>query len=124
VPFQLFIEKIDILPDDVQMNFYRIAQEAFNNIVKHSQAMHVTVSLSEVPVNDVAGSEAKQIRLVIQDDGVGFASGNETPGRLGMGIMRERAAAIQADLSIISEPGHGTQVTLAWIGKLEVRTQV
>jgi signal transduction histidine kinase/PAS domain-containing protein len=124
VPFQLFIEKIDILPDDVQMNFYRIAQEAFNNVIKHSQAMHVTASLSEVPVNDVAGSEAKQIRLVIQDDGVGFASGNETPGRLGMGIMRERAAAIQADLSIISEPGHGTQVTLAWIGKLEVRTQV
>ncbi|NJD58111.1 MAG: hypothetical protein FIA98_01780, partial [Anaerolineae bacterium] len=117
LPFQLFIEKIDVLPDEVQMNFYRVAQEALNNVVKHSQAMHITVSLSETPFDSQEkSSQKRRVRLVIQDDGVGFASGSEKPGRLGMGIMNERAAAIQADLSIISEPGHGTQVTLTWFG--------
>ena len=48
VPFQLFIEQIPILPDEVQMNFYRIAQEALNNVVKHAQAMQC---LSELERN-------------------------------------------------------------------------
>jgi signal transduction histidine kinase len=114
LPFQIFIEKIDILPDEVQMNFYRVAQEALNNVVKHSQAMHVIVTLSEIPLNNEPGNTSTLIKLVIQDDGVGFATGSEKLGRLGIGIMRERAAAIDADLSITSEPGHGTQVTLTW----------
>jgi signal transduction histidine kinase len=114
LPFQIFIEKIDVLPDDVQMNFYRVAQEALNNVVKHSQAMHVMVSLSEAPFVDESGNQSTLIKLVVQDDGVGFITGNDKNNRFGLGIMRERAAAIGADLSINSEPGHGTQVILTW----------
>jgi signal transduction histidine kinase len=115
VPFQLFIERIPLLPDDVQMNFYRIAQEALNNIVKHAQAMYVSVSLNEtqVPAGE-DGSSERIVKLVIQDDGVGFYPGTIQAGHLGIGIMRERAAAIKAALTLESEPGHGTLVSLAW----------
>jgi signal transduction histidine kinase len=115
VPFQLFIERIPLLPDDVQMNFYRIAQEALNNIVKHAQAMYVSVSLNEtqVPAGE-DGSLERIVKLVIQDDGVGFYPGTIQAGHLGIGIMRERAVAIKASLTLESEPGHGTLVSLAW----------
>ncbi len=56
---------------------------------------------------------------MIQDDGVGFTSRNEDSSHLGIGIMRERAAAIQATLSLESEPGHGTIVTLIWCNPTE-----
>ena len=49
LPFQLFIEQIPILPENVHVDFYRIAQEALNNVVKHSQAKQVTLSLSKTP---------------------------------------------------------------------------
>ena len=49
LPFQFFIEQIPILPESVHVDFYRIAQEALNNVVKHSQAKLVTLSLSKTP---------------------------------------------------------------------------
>jgi signal transduction histidine kinase len=120
VPFQLFIEQIPILPDDVQMNFYRIAQEALNNVVKHAQAMQVSVSLNEPPVpTESNGSSLRIVKLVIQDDGVGFYSGNIQSGHLGIGIMHERASAIDATLVLVSEPGHGTLVSLTWRSEVE-----
>ncbi len=59
-----------------------------------------------------------EVKLVIQDDGVGYSSGNRHPSRLGLEIMRERAAAIQASLSQDSQPGYGTRVTLIWRGEM------
>ncbi len=124
VPFQLFIEQIPILPDDVQLNFYRIAQEALNNVVKHAQAMQVSVSLNETQVPTVSNSLSSRIvKLVIQDDGVGFYSGNTQSGHLGIGIMNERATAINATLVLVSEPGHGTLVSLTWRSDMEAETQ-
>lgn len=124
VPFQLFIEQIPILPDEVQMNFYRIAQEALNNVVKHAQAMHVSVSLNENQVPGGSnGTPGRIVKLVIEDDGVGFYSGTIQSGHLGIGIMRERAAAIQADLVLESQPGHGTLVYLTWNSEWKAENQ-
>jgi signal transduction histidine kinase len=124
LPFQLFIEKIPLLPEDVQISFYRIAQEALNNVVKHAQALHVTVSLSEtqsIPeTNCLAGREVK---LVIQDDGVGFSSGSTQSDHLGISIMRERASSIKANLSIESKPGYGTLVSLIWCKESKSESQ-
>ena len=124
VPFQLFIEQIPILPDDVQMNFYRIAQEALNNVVNHAQAMQVSVSLNETQVPTGSnGSKLRIVKLIIEDDGVGFYSGNIQAGHLGISIMHERATAIQAALVVVSEPGHGTLVSLTWRSEPEAENQ-
>jgi signal transduction histidine kinase len=121
LPFQLFIEKIPLLPDEVQISFYRVAQEALNNVVKHAQARLVTVSLSEIKLPaDTENIIIRQVTLVIQDDGVGFNSASEQSGHLGIGIMRERAAAIQAEFSLESEPGHGTLLTLIWCKEVKL----
>lgn len=115
LPFQLLIEPIPPLPDDVHTTFYRIAQEALNNVVKHAQATEVIVSLRATSLApDDAGDPKQIVTLVIEDDGVGFSPGMGWQEHLGMGSMRERAAAIKASYFINSRAGHGTRVTLAW----------
>ncbi len=92
------------LPPDVQVALYRITQEALNNVVKHSKATHaiVTLRLQET------------VRLSVSDDGCGFDVQTVPPDHLGLKIMRERAEAIGARMSVVSEPGEGTQVTISW----------
>ena len=115
LPFQLYIEQIPAFPQDVQTTFYRIAQEALNNVVKHAQARLVSVSLSSQLLSaDSTAGVRHEVMLVVQDDGVGFPVSKEDTTHLGIGIMRERAASIQASFSIESQPGYGTQVTLIW----------
>jgi nitrate/nitrite-specific signal transduction histidine kinase len=63
-----------------------------------------------------AGSVEKGgVALTIRDDGLGFDARAVSQERLGLGIMRERAAAIGAQLEIETEPDHGTQVSVMWI---------
>jgi signal transduction histidine kinase len=114
LPARLFIEQIPSLPEEVQMSFYRIAQEALNNVVKHAQAESVYVSLGATPIPSPRGASVDRVRLVVQDDGVGFSTGLIQSKSLGIGIMYERAAAIGADLALESQPGRGTQVILTW----------
>jgi signal transduction histidine kinase len=54
------------------------------------------------------------VELQISDDGRGFDPQSVPSDCLGLGIMRERAAAIGARLSIESQPGHGTQIFVVW----------
>jgi signal transduction histidine kinase len=120
LPFQLFIERIPPLPENVHTAFYRVAQEALNNVVKHAQAKLITVSLIATPLPaDLTAGERHEVRLVVRDDGVGFSSDKSRPDRLGISIMRERAAAIHANLSLESQPGYGTQLTMIWCGETE-----
>jgi len=113
--FQLFIENIPLLPELVQLGFYRIAQEALNNVIKHAQARLVSVSLRETQFPpDKNGQVGREVKLVIQDDGVGFYMEAVQPSRFGINIMRERAAAISATFHLEGEPGHGTLVSLIW----------
>ncbi len=101
------------LPAEVRIALYRIAQEALNNVVKHAQASTVDVQLRCIP----AGSEescAAQVTLSISDDGLGFDPSNVSQDHLGLGIMHERAASIDAQLEIESQPGQGTRVAILW----------
>ena len=112
------VEPIPTLPPDVHITFYRIAQEALNNVLKHADAQNVTVSLvAAPPLEDPAqGDWQGQITLAISDDGQGFAPGDTKPDQLGLGIMQERADTIGAELRFEGLRGQGTQVTLVWPG--------
>jgi len=93
------------LPAEVKVALYRIAQEALNNASKHAEASHVDVHFQ---------CEDGLATLAITDDGRGFDVDNIPPGHLGVGIMRERAAAVGAELEIESEIGRGTEVRVIW----------
>ena len=97
------------VPEDVHIAFYRITQEALNNIVKHSHASETNVYLD---------SKAEQALLGIQDNGQGFNM-TETSSGFGLGNMRERAAMIGASLQVTSERGQGTEITVTWIADKE-----
>ncbi len=92
------------LPGEVHMTFYRIAQEAVNNIIKHSQATHTQINLDY---------QADTITLRVQDNGKGFDTQAVSSG-MGQASMRERAKANNASLTIQSEPGKGTEIILVW----------
>jgi PAS domain S-box-containing protein len=92
------------LPADVQISLYRIAQEALNNVFKHSKASEAVVTLRM----------GDSVRLTVADNGSGFDPSTVTADHLGVKIMRERADAIGAKLSIYSEPGEGTQISVVW----------
>lgn len=94
-----------ILPDDVKVAFYRIAQEALNNVAKHSEATEAAVNL--ICEND-------QVTLNVNDNGVGFNTDNISPESLGVGIMHERAEDIEALLTIRSQVGAGTEIIVIW----------
>ena len=59
-------------------------------------------------------SQPGSVRLAVIDDGRGFAAQSVAPERLGLAIMRERAAAVGAQLTVDSEPGLGTHVFMVW----------
>ncbi len=107
VPVELVLDGACVLPTDVKMAVYRTAQEALNNVAKHAGASQVMVHLHCGP---------NSVRLQVRDDGRGFDVQAIPPNHLGVEIMRERAEAVGAALTIESEPGSGTEVRMAWRG--------
>jgi PAS domain S-box-containing protein len=116
LPVSLQAEQIRPLPADVQVTVYRIAQEALNNVVKHAGASQAVVRLRRVQILHSTGGdeEANGLELCVCDDGCGFNPEEVSPQQLGLGIMRERAEAIGAELTVNTQAGHGTQVGLTW----------
>ncbi|MCR4392933.1 MAG: histidine kinase [Dehalococcoidales bacterium] len=93
------------LPPAVKIAFYRIAQEALNNIAKHSGATTASVVLDYQP---------QCLQLSIADNGRGFEVENIRAQSLGVGIMRERAREISARLEINSQVNQGTRIAVSW----------
>lgn len=105
IPVAVTIEGEGAMPADVKVALYRIAQEALNNVAKHSAATEAGVKLTCMP---------GEIKLSISDNGRGFDTTVIQAESLGVGIIRERAKEIGATLSIESSSGHGTCVTVVW----------
>ena len=111
-----------ILPTDVKLAFYRIAQEALNNVAKHSGADRVDIEIESISAaprgRKKAGSSqaifSQSVSMSIRDNGRGFDPGSVIGEHLGLGIMHERASNIHAALSIKSKVGAGTEISLHW----------
>jgi signal transduction histidine kinase len=103
LPIELIVEGERPLPPETQVVFYRIAQEALNNITKHAGASQATLKLTFLP---------QAVSLSIRDNGRGFDLSDAPLNSLGLGIMRERAEKIGAQLTINSRIGEGTIVTV------------
>ncbi|MCK5396121.1 MAG: hypothetical protein KAJ32_09020 [Gammaproteobacteria bacterium] len=96
-----------LLPPNIELNAYRIVQEALTNIKKHAKAYIVRVLLS----HDDDGN----IHILIENDGKGFDQRkiHTSDGKhLGLTIMRERAKHLGGELKIESDPDEGTRVEL------------
>jgi len=93
------------LPAEAQVAFYRVCQEALFNVAKHAKASQVEIDLKQ---------DGAVIELRIRDDGQGFDPEQILSGHYGLSMMRERAEAAGALLSVTSQPGHGTELTIRW----------
>ncbi len=98
-------EYIPRLSETMEENFFRIAMEALNNSLKHSQATALKVELSQVD---------QSLRLAIEDDGVGFEMrAIAGQGGIGLATMRERTEKMGGQFQILSRPGEGTRVEIS-----------
>ncbi len=92
------------LPAEVENNLLRIGQEALTNAIKHANAGEIRVELAY---------ENSQCSLQIKDDGKGFGVGSiPSVGGFGLLGISERAERIGAQLTIHSQPGQGTEITI------------
>jgi len=96
------------LSEDVRVLLFQAARELLVNIAKHAQARTAKVSITR---------EGDQVRVDVEDDGVGFdsteiGSSMDTTGRFGLFSIRVRLEPLGGHMEVDSKPGHGTRVTL------------
>lgn len=89
------------LPLDVSLSLLRVLQEALHNSLKHSGTRKFEVELFE---------ERNVIHLIVRDSGVGFNPAAMKGRGLGLISMQERMKLVKGELSIDSEPMHGTTI--------------
>lgn len=92
------------LPPEVAVCLFRVAQEALNNVARHSRAHKVSVAVATANGG---------LKMTVSDDGVGFVPGQRQVRSLGHASMRERARLVGGTLDVESAPGRGTTVNVA-----------
>jgi len=92
------------VPDAVATAVFRVVQEALQNIVKHSGASHISVTLT---------CSDSMLEVRIRDDGKGFDPEREEYNLMGMGIsgMRERTESVNGMFFVKTAPGRGVAIT-------------
>ncbi len=94
-------EDIDLLPDELLADVYRIVQELINNIIKHAEASHADVQLTK---------HKDHLNIVVNDNGKGFQKSKKQG--IGLRNIKERLQKIKGTLDIDSNSGHGTSITI------------
>ncbi len=99
---------IDHLPEAVNIAVYRILQEALANVTKHARADAVAIRVHNVA--ETAGSR-RQVRLRVEDNGIGIPEPGAAPGRSAAGVgllgIRERAVALGGSLELVQARPRG-----------------
>lgn len=103
LPVHLLIQNLPRpLSHDIELCLYRIAQEALNNVVRHSGATAASVRLEGLQDHLV---------LTVKDDGTGFdVNIPNTGASLGLTSMRERVVLVDGQILIRSSKGEGTRI--------------
>jgi len=90
------------IPTEISTALYRILQESFTNISKHSGATQVTINLQH---------HSDAVYLQIIDNGQGFDPERNTTG-FGLQGMRERTTSLRGKFLLVSQPGQGCCITI------------
>lgn len=93
------------LSPEIQIDFFRICQEALTNVMYHAQASNVWIHIEEIE---------DKIYLTITDNGKGFIVDPKAETS-GLASMRKRAASINGELKVESEVGRGTKVSVSLV---------
>ncbi|MBT2375629.1 PAS domain-containing sensor histidine kinase [Pseudomonas fluorescens] len=96
-------DNLPALSDAKAIGLFRILQEALTNVMRHAQAHTVELTLAV---------EGPHLRLTISDDGTGFVQAQERPVSFGLVGMRERVLIMGGQLSLDSELGEGTTLSV------------
>ncbi|BBB30802.1 ATP-binding protein [Neptunomonas japonica] len=107
IKYHYGIHHLTLTPNE-EIHVLQLLREALANVVKHSQASKVSVSIS---------AEKDEITVSIQDNGVGLPQNQELTNHYGLVIMQDRAATINGQLSIANQPSGGTRVLLTFKSK-------
>jgi PAS domain S-box-containing protein len=102
--FQCYTED-PVLPARIKLAFYRIAQEATSNAIKHGKPGNIHCILNQ---------DEQTLEMIIQDDGIGFSMDQVSDDHFGLQIMRERADQAGLELVITAQPDKGTSVAVNW----------
>ena len=102
--FQCHVDEL-ILPVQVKLAFYRIAQEAMSNAIKHGKPANINCILRE---------NNQGLEMIVEDDGIGFSLDKVSDDHFGLQIMHERADQAGMELAVATQPGGGTSVTVCW----------
>ena len=89
-----------VLAPEREANLFRVVQEAFNNVARHSFATRLNLDVSSTP---------SELSLLVEDNGCGFDVRGTEAG-FGLTYMRQRIDAIDGVLKVSSVPGSGTQI--------------
>jgi two-component system, NarL family, sensor histidine kinase UhpB len=90
------------LSSEQDLVLYRVVQEALTNVARHAHAQHAVLRIEQID---------GQVRVVVRDDGCGFAGA--PPDDRGIGGIRERAMLVRGTVEVDSAPGRGTEVVLS-----------
>jgi signal transduction histidine kinase len=101
VPVELDLNVDRRLPESVEVAAYYVVAEALTNAAKHAEASHVGVA---------AVADDDELRLTINDDGIGGAAAGAGSGLIG---LKDRVEALAGRLGISSPAGSGTTLTVA-----------
>jgi signal transduction histidine kinase len=97
---------IERLNKTVEINLYRIVQEALNNAIKYSEADQINISLD---------NNGDRFKILVADNGKGFSlapKGKSNGSGNGITNIQERTRLIDGEFSIETEPGMGTKILI------------
>lgn len=101
IEFQFESNLLERCHPSVEINVYRVIQEALHNSIKYAKARHVIISIMK---------KSDQLFLVIQDDGVGFDVNDLKNDGLGLKHMEERVHQLDGEFVLSSKIGEGTRI--------------